>query len=70
MNTPQATSEAAADLLAEAFRAGESANDHNRRIFRHRYGSDVPKENPYLDGTALHRRWREGYNYRDMVNDG
>ncbi len=60
---------ASEDLLAVAFQQGQDANDHNRRVFRQRH-SGTPKSNPYLNGSDQHRRWNEGYQYRDMVNDG
>ena len=52
----------------EIRREGENANDHNRRVYRN--GKGVVKGNPYQVGSDQWKAWRDGYAYRDMVNDG
>jgi hypothetical protein len=59
-------------LLAAArndcFRQGCDASDNNRRVYRNRRGAVVSC--PYDVGTDQAKWWNEGYQYRDMVNDG
>ena len=50
------------------FRQGCDANDNNRRVCRNRRGAVVSC--PYDVSTDQARWWNEGYQYRDMVNDG
>lgn len=53
---------------AKFYREGESANDNNRRCSRTRKGQY--QWNPYPQGSAEWKLWNDGYQYRDMVNDG
>ena len=57
------------DLLADCFKQGRDAADHNKQVFRQRH-SGTPRANPYLQGSDEHKRWNDGYHYQDMVNDG
>lgn len=50
------------------FQQGENANDNNRSVYRTGRGQTVSC--PYEAGTDQAKWWREGYEYRDMVNDG
>lgn len=52
----------------EANREGQAANDNNRRVYRTHKGALL--ENPYPAGSEKFKGWNEGYQYRDMVNDG
>lgn len=52
----------------ECFKQGETANDHNRRICRIQFGERI--DCPYVHGTDQAKWWNDGYQYRDMVNDG
>jgi hypothetical protein len=54
--------------LDKCRREGEDANDHNHRVYRRQQGTT--KGNPYQVGTEEWAAWRDGYAYRDMVNDG
>ena len=50
------------------FRDGQDANDHNRRVYRN--GRGTMKGNPFEVGSSAWKAWKDGYAYRDMVNDG
>lgn len=50
------------------FKQGVEANNENRKIYRRQRGVIV--DCPYEKGTNEARWWHEGYQYRDMVNDG
>lgn len=50
------------------YKEGEAANDHNHRVYRKQQG--VVQGNPYEVGSEEWKSWRDGYAYRDMVNDG
>ena len=63
----QAERSLCADCLS-VFNEGQNANDHNKRVWRTRRGQ--AKFCPYDAESPQARFWREGYNYRDMVNDG
>lgn len=56
-------------LYEKIRREGEAANDHNRRVYR--LGRGVLLRNPYTGKNAAAAEvWEQGYQYRDMVNDG
>lgn len=52
----------------QAFKDGEAANDHNRGVYRKQRGTT--KGNPHEVNSEAWKAWRDGYSYRDMVNDG
>jgi len=54
--------------LGRCRQEGMGANDHNRRVYRNQRGTT--KGNPYEVNSEEWKAWRDGYAYRDMVNDG
>ncbi len=54
--------------LRKCWREGCDANDHNRNVYR--LGNGIMRGNPYGVGSDDWKEWRDGYAYRDMVNDG
>lgn len=54
--------------LTRAHQAGMNANDNNRRVTRTGRGQWI--DCPHAAGTPEDVRWRDGYQYRDMINDG
>lgn len=54
--------------LGRCSQEGMDANDHNRRVYRNQRG--MTKGNPYPLDSEEWKAWRDGYSYRDMVNDG
>lgn len=54
--------------LGRCRQEGMDANDHNHRVYRNHRGTT--KGNPYELDSQEWKAWRDGYAYRDMVNDG
>lgn len=55
-------------IQVSPWREGCDACDHNLQVIRRGKGS--VKANPYPLDSQEYKEWRQGYEYRSMVNDG